>query len=180
MKQLISTMPLNMDFYPPFWIPNPMKLKILRIFTYQEKVEVCQLHIMKRMLNQNIAKVWIRIYRFPISHNQSSADRPVRTYVRVRCRLREMSPYMDTYLVTDASFFGQKRCPCPCSPNADVLNGQKPWEVNSLKRIESIHFGHEDSWHWQVDVEKCFKDTNVENLNCDFTYYDQTDKEYQL
>ena len=57
MKQLISTMPLNMDSYPRFWIPNPMKLKILRIFTYQEKVEVCQLHIMKKMLSQNIAKV---------------------------------------------------------------------------------------------------------------------------
>ena len=91
-----------------------------------------------------------------------------------------MSPYMDTYLVTDASFFGQKHRPCLCSPNSDLLSGQEPCEVNSLKRIESIHFGHEDSWHWQVDVEKCFKDTNVENLNCDFTYYDQTDKEYQL
>ena len=52
--------------------------------------------------------------------------------------------------------------------------------MNSYDRIESIHFGHSNSVQWQADVEKCFKVTQVENLSCDYTYFDQTDKGCQL
>ena len=51
--------------------------------------------------------------------------------------------------------------------------------MNSLKRIETIHFGHESSAPWQANMEKCFKKTKVENLNCLYTYTDQTDTGYQ-
>ena len=51
--------------------------------------------------------------------------------------------------------------------------------MNSVKRIETIHFGHESSAPWQANIEKCFKKTKIENLNCHYTYTDQTDTGYQ-
>ena len=52
-------------------------------------------------------------------------------------------------------------------------------KMNSSKRIETIHFGHESSAPWQANMEKCFKETKIENLNCHYTYPDQTDTGYQ-
>ena len=51
--------------------------------------------------------------------------------------------------------------------------------MNSLKRIETIHFGHESSAPWKANMEKCFKENKIENLNCHYTYPDQTDTGYQ-
>ena len=51
--------------------------------------------------------------------------------------------------------------------------------MNLLNRIETIHFGHESSAPWQANMEKCFKETKIENLNCHYTYPDQTDTGYQ-